>query len=213
MNNQPVSVLIVEDQTILLDGLAKAIAGEENYAVVGKLSNASDMAEFLKARPVDLILADIRTEDNEISLDYIPEAKQICPNAKVIIMTGIPEISFINRAKEIGADSFVYKNVSTSEFLSLIHKTMEGDHLFPGEEQQKKEPFMELSETEERILRLFCEGYERKEIADIIYLSENTVKFHIKKMLARSGFSSLSRMAIFAVSNGYIVLGNDPENH
>ena len=208
-----VKVLIVEDQTILLDSLANSIAAEDGFEVLGALTKASDIVPFLKRQKVDLILTDIRTEDNEISLDYLPEAKQICPDAKIIIMTGLPEISFIDRAKEVGADSFLYKNVSTAEFISVIRKTMDGERIYPGEEQQPKKDFIQLSETEEKILRLFCEGYERKEIADIIFLSENTVKFHVRKMLARSGFSSLSRMAIFAVSNGYIVLGNDNEIH
>ena len=207
----PVSVLIIEDQTILLDSLAKSIDAEGGFEVRGALTRASDMIPFLQQQKVDLILADIRTEDNEISLDYLAEAKGLCPDAKVIIMTGLPEISFIDRAKEVGADSFLYKNVSTAEFIAAIRKTMEGEKVYPGSKEKPKKDFIELSETEERILRLFCEGYERKEIADLIFLSENTVKFHVRKMLARSGFSSLSRMAIFAVSNGYIVLGNEGE--
>lgn len=209
----PISVLIIEDQTILLDSLANSINAEEDFKVEGALTKASDMIPFLQGQKVDLILTDIRTEDNEISLDYLQEAKQICPDAKIIIMTGLPEISFINRAKEVGADSFLYKNVSTAEFIDVLRKTMNGESIYPGEKEQPKKDFIQLSETEERILRLFCEGYERKEIADMIFLSENTVKFHVRKMLARSGFSSLSRMAIFAVSNGYIVLGSDAENH
>ena len=122
-------------------------------------------------------------------------------------MTGLPEITFVERAREAGVDSFVYKNVGTSELLGIIRSTMEGYSTFPLAKRSIIPDGVELTPVEIDILRLVCESKTRKEIAQELYLSEGTVKRHISEILAKTGYDNILRLAVHAVSNGLIVPG------
>ena len=173
--------------------------------VVGKLTDVADCIDFLKSNEVNLILTDIRTENGNNSLNFIGEIKAKYPKIKIVVMTSLPEISFAERAKNNGADSFVYKNISIDEMATIIKSTFSGYNVFP-EVHKDDASFNSLPKQELRVLRLFCEGYDRKEIADVLSISENSVKFHIKNMLEKTQFPSISRLAIYAISNNLIVI-------
>ena len=200
-----IKILIVEDQKILLDGLASTLSNIEDIEVVGKLTDIADCNAFLKENEVNLLLTDIRTENGNNSLNFIGEIKAKFPKIKIVVMTSLPEISFAERAKNNGADSFVYKNISIDEMSSIIKSTYSGYNIFP-EVNKNDTSFNSLTKQELRVLRLICEGNDRKEIADVLSITENSVKFHIKNMLEKTQFPSISRLAIYAISNNLIVL-------
>lgn len=197
-------ILVIEDQKIVLDGIASMISQDKEYKIAGKLSDASNVETFLAENEVDLILSDICTENGTNFLDHIEAVKKSYPDIKIIVMTGLPEISFVNRAKAAGADSFVYKNISTEELLSLIKSTLGGYNTFPNQ-LKSDHAFGDLSEQEIQILRLLCDGRDRATIAKTLYLSEGTLKTYIHNILQKTGFTSIAQLAVFAVSNGFIV--------
>ena len=201
-----IKILIVEDQKILLDGLANSLNAIEDFSIVGKLTDIADSIEFLKKNKVDLLLTDIRTENGNNSLNYIGDIKKDHPGISIIVMTSLPEISFAEKAKENGADSFIYKNISLDEMVSIIKSTSSGYNVFPENTKKSVSGFSTLSKQELRVLRLYCEGYDRAEIAEVLSISENSVKFHIRNMLEKTQFASMSRLAIYAVSNNLIIL-------
>ena len=200
-----IKILIVEDQKILLDGLASTLSTIEDFEVVGKLTDIAESIDFLKKNEVDLLLTDIRTENGNNSLNFIGDIKKNHPKINIVVMTSLPEISFAERAKANGADSFVYKNISLDEMASIIKSTHSGYNVFP-EVNKNESGFNTLSKQELRVLRLYCEGFDRAEIADAMSISENSVKFHIRNMLEKTQFASMSRLAIYAISNNLIVL-------
>lgn len=200
-----INLLIVEDQKMLLDALSNTLIKDEEIKVVGKLTDISLAYDFIKNNEVDVLLSDICTENDNNSLNFISNIKHDFENIKIIIMTGLPEVSYAERAKNNGADSFVYKNVSLEEMQTIIKNTYHGYNVFPTLSKNEK-PLGNLSKQEMRVLRLFCEGYDRKEIAEVLSISENSVKFHIRNMLEKTQFPSMSRLAIYAISNRLIVL-------
>jgi DNA-binding NarL/FixJ family response regulator len=199
-----IKILLVEDQQILLDGLAISLSKE--FTVVGKLKNSKDILPFLKQNPdIDILLADICTEDTN-SLDVVKPIKELRPSLNIILMTGIPEISFIQKAKEVGVDSFIYKNISFDEMSSIIKSTKNGYHIFPDTKTpEAADSIKDLDERELEILRLYCGGMNKKEIADKLAYSESTIKQCIRSMLDKTGFDTINRLAIFAVSNRYVI--------
>ena len=150
------------------------------------------------------MLMDVCTEDDASGIAAAAQIKRYLPEIRVVVMTGIPEITFIEQARAAGADSFVYKNVSTSELIAIIRSTMEGYSTFPAA-QLGDETLESLDDEEIRILRLVCENKSRREIADELYLSEGTVKRRISTILAKTGYDSIMKLAVHAVSDGYIV--------
>ena len=123
-------IIVVEDQGILRDSISYQLDKNE-YEVIQKLANAKDAYEACKNYNPDLVLMDVYTEDGNNGIDAAKQIKKDFPNIKVIIMTGLPEISSIKKAKDANVDSFIYKNTSGSELLSIISSTLSGYHIFP----------------------------------------------------------------------------------
>ena len=150
---------------------------------------------------------DVYTENGNNGIDAAKLIKKDFPEIKVIIMTGMPEVSYIKKAKEANVDSFIYKNTSGADLLSILSSTLNGYHIFPQEQNNQFGTFA-LTKRELEILQLICNGLDQKEISDKLCLSVNTVKTHIASLLAKTGFDSVHKLAIYAVSKGYILTNN-----
>lgn len=157
-------ITIVEDQTILLDSLASAIDSEADFMVVDKLTDAADIHRSLRLNPADLVLMDVVTE-NSSGLKESAKLKAEHPNLKVVVFTAMPDASFLQEAKAAKVDAFTYKNISTSDLLSLLRETAEGGSRFPDSLAQPGFGANQFNEREMQVLRLVCAGYPRKEIA------------------------------------------------
>ena len=104
-----IRVLIVEDQAILRESLARSVGDQPDMTVVTAIADASDALDVvLKERP-DMILMDVCTEHDSNGIVAAARIKEQLPDCRVIIMTGMPEITFVDQAREAGVDSFVYK--------------------------------------------------------------------------------------------------------
>ena len=199
-------IIVVEDQGILRDSISYQLDKNE-YEVIEKLADANLAYDVCKRHTPDLVLMDIYTEGGNSGLEAAAKIKKDFPNIKVIIMTGLPEVSSIKKAKEANVDSFIYKNTSGSELLSIISSTLNGYHIFPQEQNNQFSDF-QLTKRELEILQLICNGLDQKEISDKLCLSINTIKTHIASLLSKTGFDSVHKLAIFAVSKGYILTNN-----
>ena len=202
---QKIKILLCEDQEFVSEGIANALNTEPNFEVVGTLVDAQDIAPALKKIKADIIITDIITKNKHNVLDYIPQIKGNYPQIKIITITGFPDISFMEKAKKAGVNSFVYKNVSTKELASLIQNTFFGYYVYPSEAITNDLIISSLNDVELKILRLYISGMERDEIAKELCFSIATIKAHISSIIKKTGFPSLARVAIYAVNNGLIV--------
>ena len=200
-----IKVLLVEDQDLLLDGLALSLGTNEEIEIVGKLKDIEEFFIFPHKNDIDILLSDVCTANNHNGLDYIEKIKKDNPKIKVIMMTSVMEMSFIDRAKNAGADSFVYKTIATKELIAVIKNVMQGYSTFPLSKREELPVLKELTDNELNIIRLFCQGNNRKEIASKLSFSEHTIKNHITLILEKTGFSSMSKFAIWLMQNGFIV--------
>ena len=204
-------ITIVEDQTILLDSLAAAIDAEADFMVVDKLTDAANIHRSLRLHPADLVLMDVVTE-NSSGLKESAKLKAEHPNLKVVVFTAMPDASFLQEAQAAKVDAFTYKNISTSDLLSLLRATADGGSHFPDSLARPGFGANQFNEREMQVLRLVCAGYPRKEIAKKMFLSENTIKSYISQLLTKSGYTSVARLALWAVSNGYVAFQENRSN-
>ncbi len=202
-----IRIVLVEDQAMLRDSLACTINAQQDMEVVVSLANAADALEATRRSGATCALLDVCTENDSSGIVAARLIKDQLPGVQVVVMTGLPEITFVERARDAGVDSFVYKNVGTDELLAVIRSTMEGYSTFPLSKQRIIPDGVELTPVEIDILRLVCESKTRREIAAELYLSEGTVKRHISEILAKTGYDNILRLAVHAVSNGLIVPG------
>ena len=135
-----IRLLIVDDQKILLDGLARLFELYEDLEVVGELP-FSEMAETACARlKPHVVLMDICMEGKTSGIECTRRIKKHFPRQKIIIMTGFQDVHFVELAREAGADSFIYKESAADQFVDCIRRTMAGEHLFPDVQERTTFP-------------------------------------------------------------------------
>ena len=198
-------VLIVEDHESMRDAITTAFTATGLFQVIGEIPSA-DFAELYcdKLHP-DLALIDVCTEGGASGLKAAQILRKKHPEMKLIIMTAFDELSYIPRAKAAGADGFIYKNKSLSFFVETAQKIMNGETYFP-EPKTIPMPVGEapLTDREMEVLRLICKHKTNKDIAEELFISENTVKYHKSNMLAKTGFPNTVDLAFYMISNGWI---------
>ncbi len=199
-----IRILLVEDQVITRDSLASLINNREGMKVVGSLGNAGHALQFCQKLTPDLILMDVCTENNESGIKAAAEIKNKYPEIKIIIMTGMPEITFLEGSRRAGVDSFLYKNVKGETLLATIESTMQGYAIFPQKTVSTLPGSLSFTETEKNVLRLVCEAKSRKEIAKELAMSEGSVKAVVTDILNKTGYDSIMKFAVYAVGQGYI---------
>lgn len=201
------NVLIVEDLEIVLDMLTNAVDAAEGYTVVGTTKNAYVAQSLCSMGNVDLVLMDVCTEFEASGLKAAKEIKHSHPEIKIIIITSIPEASWIETAREIGVESFWYKN-ACSELLAIMDRTMEGESIYPDNTPAVKignANSFDFSKREIEVLRELTTGATNKEIADALNISEETVKTYIKNALIKTGFQNRTELAIQAHKTGFVM--------
>lgn len=198
-------VLIVEDHESMREALRDSFNESGDFSVCGELASADLAMLYCEKLSPELILMDVCTEGGASGLKSAREIKEKMPKIKIIIMTAFNEISYVPRAKAMEADGFIYKSKSLSYFLETARKVMEGEKCFP-EPKTIMMPSGEapLTDREMEVLRLICKHMTTKEIADELFISENTVKFHKANMLAKTGFSKVVDLAFYIISKGWI---------
>lgn len=127
----PYQVLIVEDQEMPRQLFEIFIQGDERYLHVGSITNAMLAIEICRVKKVDLILMDVCTDLGSSGLDAAEEIKKEFPGIRIIIVTSMPEYSWIERARRIGVDSFWYKETHKEGILDVMNRTMEGEQVYP----------------------------------------------------------------------------------
>lgn len=198
-------VLIVDDHESMCDSLTYALTGTGDFTVVGKLPTAAYTEAYCEKLRPDLVLMDVCTEGGSSGLDATKIVRTKFPDIKVIVMSGFDEITYTPRAKEAGAHAFVFKSRSLDYFTEVARSVMQGETCYP---EAKTIPMPRgeapLTEREMEVLRLMCKHLTSKEIAEELFISENTVKYHKSNMLAKTGFSKAVDLAFYMISNGWI---------
>lgn len=203
-------VLIVDDAVTVRTLFENIIEESKEYELAGSLENAKAALPFCMRSPVDLILMDVYTKDRENGLEASLNIKKQFPGIKIIIATSLPEESFLEKAREAGCESFWYKEMGEMGLLDIMNRTMAGESVYPDSTPSVNVGLaksVEFTPMEMKVLRELCNGKLNKEIAEELFMSENTVKFHINNMLQKAGYSNRYQLAIDAVEQKLIVPG------
>ena len=205
------NVMIVEDQAMPRQLFEAFISMSENYTLVHSIKNA-DMADiYCEKSDIDLILMDVCTELNSNGLDAAERIKQKYPEIKIIVVTSMPEVSYLERARQIGVDSFWYKEVSREPILSLMDRTMAGERIYPDSTPSVDFGYIkssDLSDREIAVLREVIGGDTNAEIAEKLNMSQYTVRDYVQVLMEKTGFHTRTELAVKARELGIII----PEN-
>ena len=201
-------VLIVDDQKMVRQMFETAVNSSSNYEIAGMAQTAEEAVGLCIETNADLVLMDVVLGIGMDGLDAAKEIKQKRPDVKILLVTSMPESTYISRAKEIGVESFWHKEVQEQPLLEIMNRTMAGGSVYPETMpaiQFGRIVSTELTDTEMSVLRELMSGASNKEIGDQLYMSESTVKRHIAERLAKTGFKSRLQLAIEARGGGLVV--------
>ena len=201
-------VLIVEDSKISRDALERQLSTSEEYTVIASIENAANAEIACMRGNIDLILMDICTADNESGLKAAARIKRHYHQIKIIIMTSMPEHSFIDKAKACGCDSFWYKEYGSVELLEICSRTMNGECIWP-----ESTPVIQIGITDSRdftdrelqVIRELVQGRKYADIAEKLNISENTVKYHVKSIMQKTGFHTTVQLVAEVIEKRLIL--------
>ena len=201
-------VLIVEDQDIPRELFKIYIDSSDKFEHVLSIANASAAVTVCQINRIDLVLMDVMTELDHSGLDSAEEIKKRMPHIKIIIVTSMPEYSWLSRARQIGVDSFWYKDGQKDSLLDVMERTMAGEHIYPDET-----PLIcignatnhEFTERELDVLKELITGDTNAEIAERLFISVATVKSHIQHMMEKTGFKTRTELVSEARGLGIVI--------
>lgn len=209
MINGKYSVLIVEDQAMPAQLFEHFVRSSEKYELAASINSAAFAEVYCMGENVDLILMDVVTADGASGLDAAEKIKAKYPKVKIVIVTSMPECSYIKRAKRIGVEGFWYKETSKEPILSLMDRVMNGEIVYPSGLQPVKLGLAfstEFTDRELTILREITGGFSNQEIADKYGIAVNTVKNHVANMLLKTGFRNRIELAVRAREAGIVIM-------
>ena len=201
-------VLIVDDQIISRQLFESIIAASDHYELAASIGTAAVADVYCAGNGVDLVLMDVVMNDGSNGLDAAARIRISYPWIKIIIVTSMPDATFLKRAKGIGADSFWYKEVQECPILEVMDRTMAGEHVYPNSPPVVSMGMAKSSDLTEReldVLRLLAEGMTDKEIGDRLCLSVSTVRYHVNNLIGKTGCSSRTELAVSAVQKGVTI--------
>ncbi|MCL2008246.1 MAG: response regulator transcription factor [Treponema sp.] len=199
-----IKVLIVEDQTMLRDALEHLISKQNDMKVVGTAEDARMAPELCRSLNPDLILMDVVTENFSNGINWAGIIRKEMPDIKIVIMTSLPEITFIDEARKAGAHSYIYKSSGSEHLFYVIRSTMKGIGIYPGPGEYTSFA-SQFTEKEIAVIRLVCQGKTRSDMITELGISESMLKPIITSILDKTGFDSIAKFAIYAVGRGLIV--------
>lgn len=208
-------VLIVDDQRIMLDGLKTILEMDERIEVVGLASDGKEaLALVVKLKP-DLVLMDIRMP----IVDGVEATKMIksqYPNVVVLMLTTFDDDEYIINALSYGAAGYLLKDIDGEQLILAIHQAMNGNIIMPGRVAAKivaniktQQPstveipeLSEFSEREQTIIKCIIEGYNNKEIANQLFLTEGTVKNYVSIIYSKICVTNRSQAILYFKNKG-----------
>ncbi len=206
----PYKVLIVDDQRMSRKLFESIVAASENYTVAAAVETAMFADAWCAGGEIDLVLMDVVMKDGSNGLEAAARIKVSYPAIKVIIVTSMPDPMFLRKAREANVDSFWYKEVESEPMLRVMDRTMAGEQVWPDRAPEVMLGMIrntELTDREMDVLRLLAEGLTDREIGERLCLALPTVRYHVRNLITKTGYSSRTELAVDAVRSGLTIPG------
>jgi DNA-binding NarL/FixJ family response regulator len=210
-----ISLLIVDDQSLVRQGLQAMLELESDLQIVGSADNGKVALEQVELLQPDIVLMDVRMPE----MDGREATLRICeqfPEVKVIVLSTFDDDQYITDSIHAGAKGYLLKDMPVDELAQIIRLVNRGyTHLAPGlmeklmnaspvvEVQQSEQIFEELTQVtprEKDVLKLIVQGLTNRDIAQHLHVSEGTVKSHVSHLLSRLNLRNRAQLAIYAHS-------------
>lgn len=202
------SVLIADDHSVVRQGLVSLIEDKADMRVIGEASNGREATELWKKHRPDVTLLDLRMPELD-GVGAIKVIRAADENARIIVLTTYDGDEDIYRAIQAGAKGYLLKDVPCEALLDCVRRVHRGDTCVPvhlAAKLAQRVSRQTLSEREINVLKLLAQGKSNKEIGSALFISEGTVKSHMKRIFGKLGVISRTEAIAKATRHGLIQL-------
>jgi DNA-binding NarL/FixJ family response regulator len=209
MNASPkIRVLAVDDHPLLREGIAAMINSQPDMILVDEASNGADAIQKFRDHHPDVTLMDLRLPDIS-GIDAMIAIRTESPQARIVILTTFEGDVEIQRALEAGARGYLLKSMPPKELIEVVRQVHAGKKRVPAEvAAQLAEHISDeaLTPREVQVLHHVTGGNRNRDIAERLFISEETVKVHVKHIMEKLGASDRTQAIAIAVRRGIIRL-------
>jgi DNA-binding NarL/FixJ family response regulator len=203
-----IRVFCVDDHPLMREGIATVIKNEPDMQLVAEASNGHDAIRGFREHRPDVTLMDVRMPDMG-GIDALLAIRTEFANARVIMLTTFEGDAEIKRALEAGAQGYMLKSMPRKQLIDVIRKVHGGQKHIPNEVAAQLMEHLgaeTLSKREVEVLQKVAAGNRNSDIAALLFISEETVKGHVKHIMEKLGASDRTEAVAIGIRRGFIHL-------
>jgi two-component system response regulator NreC len=213
-----IRVLVVDDHTLLRDGITALLQLAPDMEVVGEAGDGKEALLKVRDLKPDVVLMDLEMP----VMDGLEASRQICaryPEVAVLVLSQYQDADHVLDAIDAGVRGFVNKNAASAELAAAIRSVHGGESFLSpaaarlligrvrrGERRLREDPYDELTPREKEILKLIAEGKTTRQIAEALVISPKTVEGHRTRLMAKLGVHDRVELVKYAVRRGIITV-------
>ena len=210
----PIRVLIVDDHALFRRGLQMVLEGEADIDVVGEASDGAEAVKKAEDATPDVVLMDVRMPKRS-GIEATRVIKDTLPSTRILMLTISDEEADLYEAIKAGASGYLLKEISIEEVANAVRQVNQGQSLISPSmaskllsefatmvkrrDERSQMPGPRLTDRELQVLRLVAKGLNNKDIGDELFISENTVKNHVRNILEKLHLHSRMEAVVYAV--------------
>lgn len=216
---QKIKVLVVDDHTIVRDGISALLSLSGDIEVVGEATNGSEALQKVSELNPDVVLMDIAMPVMG-GLEATRRIHKEFPRTRVLVLTQYDDKEYFFTVIESGAAGFISKAAASSELTAGIRSVFKGDsYLSPSVtrllvenyqqtagERNNQDPYNHLTEREREVFKLLAEGYSTQKIAEMLVITPKTVEGHKTNLMAKLGVHNRVELVKYALRKGIITI-------
>ncbi|MET0488937.1 MAG: response regulator transcription factor [Acidimicrobiales bacterium] len=209
---EPIRVLVVDDQELFRRDITMLLTAEPGIEVVGEAGDGLEGAALAESTAPDVVLLDVRMPRRS-GIEACIDIKQAVPSAKILMLTVSDEEADLYEAVKSGASGYLLKDSSIDEVAQAVRVVADGQSLISpsmaaklidefkqlARPEREQVPGLRLTDRELQVLRFVAKGMNNREISKQLYISENTVKNHVRNILEKLQLHSRMEAVMYAV--------------